>query len=40
MVNTLTHDPPDRVRSYQLLAEGFELSGMRPQPSVVAAVAG
>ncbi|MDH6228940.1 MsnO8 family LLM class oxidoreductase [Streptomyces sp. MJP52] len=26
MVNTLTHDPADRIRSYQLLAEGFELS--------------
>ncbi|GHG78234.1 hypothetical protein GCM10018980_76920 [Streptomyces capoamus] len=40
MVNTLTQDPADRVRSYRLLAEGFGLSGTRPQPSVVAAAAG
>ncbi|MYV70184.1 LLM class flavin-dependent oxidoreductase, partial [Streptomyces sp. SID2131] len=27
MVNTLTQDPADRVRTHELLAEGFGLSG-------------
>lgn len=40
MVNALTQDPADRVRSYQLLAEGFELSATRSGASVVAAAAG
>lgn len=39
MVNTLTQDPADRVRSYQLLAEGFELPAARTEASAVAAAA-
>ncbi|SFG70850.1 hypothetical protein [Streptomyces mirabilis] len=26
IVNTLTHDPVDRLRSYELLAETFQLA--------------
>ncbi|MEU6862180.1 LLM class flavin-dependent oxidoreductase [Streptomyces sp. NPDC046876] len=37
IVNTLTPDPADRQRSYELLAEVFDLPAAHPEPAVAAA---
>ncbi|MFI1280161.1 hypothetical protein ACH4U5_05255 [Streptomyces sp. NPDC020858] len=34
IINTLTCDPADRQRSYELLAEAFDLPASRPQTPV------
>ncbi|MFI1651464.1 hypothetical protein ACH4XT_31690 [Streptomyces avidinii] len=35
IINTLTCDPPDRQRSYELLSEAFALPASRPEPATV-----